>query len=106
MSCATSIPKVCTSRGARDPVALRVVIASSDAAPDLSLVTSVELSVVDRRDTTADPETWTTTILEQADEELTVEHRYLEADTEAARTWRITPDDHRRRGQPGGGGHL
>ncbi|WP_434042226.1 MULTISPECIES: hypothetical protein [Sorangium] len=91
MSCATSIPKYCTRQHARDPVALRVVITSSDAAPDLSLVTAVELSVVDRRDTTADPETWTTTILEQAEDEMTVEHRYLEADTDTARTWRITP---------------
>jgi hypothetical protein len=91
MSCSTSIPKYCTTQHARDPVALRLVIAASDAVPDLTLVTAVELSVVDRRDTTAEPETWTTSILDAAEDELVVEHRYLEADTDTARTWRVTP---------------
>lgn len=91
MSCVTSIPKYCVSQGARDPVALRVVIASSDAVPDLTLVTSVTLSALDRRATPATPETWTVTILEQGEDELTVEHRYLEADTDEPRTWRVTP---------------
>ncbi|WP_437948627.1 hypothetical protein WME98_49920 [Sorangium sp. So ce296] len=91
MSCSSAIPKYCTRQGACDPVALRVVIASSDAVPDLTLVTAVELSALDRRAEPATRETWTTTILEQAEDELVVEHRYQEADTAAARTWRITP---------------
>ncbi|XXX73865.1 hypothetical protein WMF30_40085 [Sorangium sp. So ce134] len=91
MSCSGTIPKYCTRQGARDPVALRIVIAASDAVPDLSLVTAVALSALDRRADPATPETWTTTILEQAADELVVEHRYQETDTDAARTWRITP---------------
>lgn len=89
MSCSTVIPRYCIWQGARDPVALRVVIAASDAVPDLSLVTLVELEVTDRR--TGDAETWTATILEQAAAELIVEHRYQASDTDAPRTWRITP---------------
>ncbi|AUX33146.1 MULTISPECIES: hypothetical protein [Sorangium] len=91
MSCSTAIPKYCTRQGARDPVALRIVIAASDAVPDLTLVTAVELSALDRRASPATPETWTTTILERVEDELVVEHRYQEADTATPRTWRITP---------------
>ncbi|WP_437606240.1 hypothetical protein WMF20_35310 [Sorangium sp. So ce834] len=91
MNCSSAIPKYCTRQGARDPVALRIVIAASDAVPDLTLVTAVELSVVDRRASPPAPATWTTTILERVGDELVVEHRYREADTAAARTWRITP---------------
>jgi hypothetical protein len=91
MSCSNNIPKYCTTQNARDPVALRLVIAASDAVPDLTLVTAVELSVVDRRNTSAEPETWATSILDADEEELTVEHRYLEEDTATARTWRVTP---------------
>jgi hypothetical protein len=91
MSCSRAIPKYCTQQGSLDPVALRLVIAASDAVPDLSLVTGVELSVVDRRQTDAEPETWTTSILSQAEDELVVEHRYEEADTDTPRTWRVTP---------------
>lgn len=85
----STIPRYSTWQGSRDPVALRVTIASSDAVPDLSLVTLVELEVTDRR--TGDAETWTATILEQAAAELVVEHRYQETDTDTARTWRVTP---------------
>ncbi|XXY23351.1 hypothetical protein WME88_27445 [Sorangium sp. So ce216] len=91
MSCSSTIPKYCTKQGARDPVSLRLVIAASDAVPDLTLVSLVELEVVDRRATPLAPATWTTTILDQDDDELVVEHRYEAADTDAARTWRITP---------------
>lgn len=91
MSCSRSIPKYCTSQGSLDPVALRLVIAASDAVPDLSLVTAVELSVVDRRASPATPETWTTSIISQDEDELVVEHRYEEGDTDTARTWRVTP---------------
>lgn len=91
MSCSTAIPKYCTRVGARDPVAIRITIAASDAVPDLSLVTQVQLEVVDRRASPPTPETWTTTILSQEEDELVVEHRYQAADTDTPRTWRITP---------------
>jgi len=74
-------------RGRLDPVSLVLRIRSSDAAPDLTLATDVELEVTDLQSGVG--ETWTTTITAQTTTLLVAVHPFETSDTATVRRLEI-----------------